>query len=434
MSDTKKIDDTVNSNSIQGEEKVIKIYHMLLPIQMLTTVAFFFYELFFINTYQKYYMFFFIILLFFYFYFYFIKKHLSKIKWFLLFQYFNTTLEISVVTLAILIFSLSINPDTVLIGPFIMIYILVIVATGFRQSLQISFYAAILAVVQHLLVFYYLIKQVKPDILAAIIDFGPQGTFQKTLYILLAGLISGLLANHTKKIINNVSKSTLEQYQLKNTFGQYVSNEVRDYVLRADFDGAGDLKYGVVLFSDLRNFTTIMESSQSKFMLSHLNEYFTEMVDIIQKNNGVVSKFVGDAILAVFGVFSYENNSISPDDFAVMAAIEMEERLEELNKIWLHDNKAHLKMGIGIDSGNLIVGNVGCEDRMEFTCIGEVVNSAMDIEDLTKRYNVKLLISGNVHSAIKDNVSFESKIIAHKEAVCDGKKLVSLYTVQTQNQ
>ncbi|HBD93654.1 MAG: hypothetical protein A2015_12945 [Spirochaetes bacterium GWF1_31_7] len=432
MNDAKKNDNTVNSNSVQGEEKVIKIYKMLLPIQMFITVAFFFYEFIFIHIYQKYYMFFFIVLLFFYFYFYFIKKYLSKIKWFLLFQYLNTTLEISVVTLAILIFSLSINPDTVLIGPFIMIYILVIVATGFRQSLQISFYAAILAVIQHLLIFYYLIKQVKPDILMAIIDFGPQGTFQKTLYILLAGLISGLLANHTKKIINNVSKSTLEQYQLKNTFGQYVSNEVRDYVLRADFDGAGDLKYGAVLFSDLRNFTTIMESSQSKFMLSHLNEYFTEMVDIIQMNNGVVSKFVGDAILAVFGVFSYEKDSISPEDFAVMAAIQMEERLEELNKIWLNDNKAHLKMGIGIDSGNLIVGNVGCEDRMEFTCIGEVVNSAMDIEDLTKRFNVKLLISDNVHSAIKDNISFESRIIAHKEAVCDGKKFVSLYTVEDQ--
>ena len=253
-------------------------------------------------------------------YYSFIFTRINRIENIYMLQFFHTTIEVSTISFLFYVLAKAINITAMLISPFPMVYILVISLTGFRQSQKISIYATFLSCVQFLFVHYFLISSVPEAHILAFIDLGFGGTMQKIIYFLLAGTVTAILARHTKKITFNLGDQVNAQAKLINTFGQYVSSEVRDYILKGQFDGTGVLKHGTVLFSDLRNFSSFVENTKASEMFAHLNEYFNEMVIVIGQNGGVVSRFVGDAILAVFGEFD-QNNEVNSEVLALEAAI-----------------------------------------------------------------------------------------------------------------
>ncbi len=128
-----------------------------------------------------------------------------------------------------------------------------------------------------------------------------------------------------------------------------------------------------VLFSDIRNFTTITETRPPDQLVQILNEYFTEMAGIIFENQGSLDKYIGDAIVAVFGSLIPLENSAR---HAVTAAIEMMKRLPALNERWMREYEFTMNIGIGINTGEVFLGNIGSPERMEFTVIGDTVNVA----------------------------------------------------------
>jgi adenylate cyclase len=271
---------------------------------------------------------------------------------------------------------------------------IIIVLTGFRYSTRLSIAAGILAAVQHLVIYLLLIQAVPANLRQELIDLGPSGIIQKSLYLILISVISAFITSYTRKNIIKIARGTLENQTIKDTFGKYVSREIRDSILESRIDLNGHEKYGAVLFSDIRNFTTLLEKYPSNQVLPQLNEYFSEMVAIIQKHRGIVNKFIGDAIMAVFGLFEEGGR---PEENAVRAGIEMQKRLEELNRIWHHKKKHLFHMGIGINSGKFSVGNIGSKDRMEFSCIGDTVNTASRLEALTKQYLKPVIISEHIY-------------------------------------
>jgi adenylate cyclase len=145
-----------------------------------------------------------------------------------------------------------------------------------------------------------------------------------------------------------------------------------------------------ILFSDIRDFTTISEKMDAHELVALLNEYFTEMVTIIIDEGGVVDKYIGDAIMAVFGA-----PVPGADDalHAVRAAVRMRAALETLNKRMEERGKPQFKTGIGIHTGTVVAGNIGSESRMEYTVIGDTVNLASRLEGKTKELGVGLVIS-----------------------------------------
>lgn len=179
-----------------------------------------------------------------------------------------------------------------------------------------------------------------------------------------------------------------------NTLGNYVSVKVRDFILKSDNKKlAVRMQYGVILICDLRNFTNMMEETDdTKSLIKQLNDYFSAMVSIISNKGGFISKFVGDAIIGVFGGFDEQDTSRS-EDTALETAVLMTKKLDELNAEWKKKNKKTFKMGIGLDSGNFIIGSIGSRNRMEFSCIGEVVSNAQEIESMTKLYNCNILMA-----------------------------------------
>jgi len=185
----------------------------------------------------------------------------------------------------------------------------------------------------------------------------------------------------------------------------------------------GEKRFATVLFADIRNFTEISENTDPNDLVTMLNYYFSEMTKVIFKNKGTIDKFIGDAIMAIFGVPVSDYN----DEYrAVQTAIQMQERLTSLNKILAEKNYKPLSIGIALHSGIVVAGNVGSSERMDYTVIGDTVNVTSRIEGLNKNYNTSILISDVINEKIKDRI--KTKFV--DETQLRGRsEQIKLYTV-----
>ncbi len=164
-----------------------------------------------------------------------------------------------------------------------------------------------------------------------------------------------------------------------------------------------------LLFSDLRGFTSLAERMNAADLVKHLNTYLEKMVQTVFDERGSIDKFIGDAIMAVWGRVR-DDRSIAALDAdahrAVSAALRMREALEDLNRQWAEEGLPALKIGIGVHQGSAVVGNIGSAARMEFTAIGDTVNTAARLESLSKQYGVDLLVSQSVEQRIRKEFHF----------------------------
>ncbi len=211
--------------------------------------------------------------------------------------------------------------------------------------------------------------------------------------------------------INEMAAGLKEKEFIKDTFGKAVDPKVRDHLLKGNISLGGEVKNVTVLFSDIRGFTSVSEKLSPEEIVGWLNRYFNRMSECVNRNGGFVNKFIGDAILAVFGApTELENHT----EKAVMAAMEMREALTELNNEFIIDNVPNIRIGIGIHSGPVIAGNIGSESRMEYTVIGDTVNTASRLEGLCKEFKKDLIISADVKNLLSEKlrVSISSPISA----------------------
>jgi adenylate cyclase len=161
-----------------------------------------------------------------------------------------------------------------------------------------------------------------------------------------------------------------------------------------------------LLFSDVRGFTSMSETAEPKALVSQLNEYLQSMVDIVFRHRGSIDKFIGDAVMAVWGRLRNEGSedALNQDALAgVGAAVDMREELVRLNQDWVSRGMEPLAFGIGVHQGDAIVGDIGSNERKEFTAIGDSVNSSARLESATKQYGVDLLISDAVRHRVSDH-------------------------------
>ena len=183
-----------------------------------------------------------------------------------------------------------------------------------------------------------------------------------------------------------------ELRRTRGTLDRYISPQLVQYVLEHidHINLAGEKRELTILFSDVRNFTTMTEGSDPMELIRTLNEYLAEMTDVIFKYDGITDKFIGDGILAYWGAFTPGKNHA---ELACRAALEMLERLRALNVRWRAEGRQELAIGIGINTGEVVFGNVGSGRKIEFTVIGDAVNLAARLESQTKDFGVKVMIS-----------------------------------------
>jgi adenylate cyclase len=200
---------------------------------------------------------------------------------------------------------------------------------------------------------------------------------------------------------NTMVDGLKERDKLRTTFGKYMTETVMQHLLAGKVQLGGESLKVTILFTDIRSFTTISEKMDPQQLVGLLNEYFTEMVGIVMNEGGVVDKYIGDAIMAVFGA-----PVPKPDDAtnAVRAAVRMRQALQRLNARLAERGQPTLRTGIGIHTGDVVAGNIGSERRMEYTVIGDAVNLASRLETNTKDLGVNLLISEDTWALTKDTI------------------------------
>ncbi len=200
---------------------------------------------------------------------------------------------------------------------------------------------------------------------------------------------------------NTMVDGLKERDKLKSTFGKYMTASVMEHLMNGKVALGGKTLQVTILFTDIRSFTTISENMDAQALVGLLNEYFTDMVGIVMEEEGVVDKYIGDAIMAVFGApVPKPNDAIN----AVRAAVRMRHALAKLNVRLGARGVAPLRTGIGIHTGEVVAGNIGSEARMEYTVIGDAVNLASRLESSTKELGVSILISEDTYELVKDKV------------------------------
>jgi len=232
------------------------------------------------------------------------------------------------------------------------------------------------------------------------------------------GIISNDEIGSVTEGFNRMVKGLKESESIKDSFGKYVSQEIRDEILEGRVSLDGEMKRVTLLFSDLRNFTPFVESTHPKQVITIMNQYFTQMTEAIKENRGLVLQYVGDEIEAVFGApVSYDDHT----DMAVEAALDMRRRLILLNQSLEKKGFSPFQHGIGIHTGAVLAGNIGSKDRISYALVGDAVNLASRIGGLTKKFSCDVILSQTTHDLLTGTFLTEQlssvKVKGKKEGV-----------------
>lgn len=208
--------------------------------------------------------------------------------------------------------------------------------------------------------------------------------------------------------INAMAKGLEERNRLKAGFSRYVSKYVLDKILTSDKSTKleGEKRKVTILFSDIRQFTTIAEQLLPEEVVKLLNEYFEKMITIIFAHNGTLDKFIGDGIMAEFGA---PLDDVEQEIHAIRAAVHMQLMVKKLSAKWKQQGLPDITIGIGLHTGYAIVGDIGSNIRMEYTAIGDTVNVASRLESTTKSLHHSVIISEETYKAVHSSTEFTFK-------------------------
>jgi adenylate cyclase len=210
-----------------------------------------------------------------------------------------------------------------------------------------------------------------------------------------------------------------EQERLRNVFRRYVSPQVAEEVLAGGVDfGEPAEREVVVLFADIRGYTTLTEGLPPRILVEQvLNRYFTAMTEAMYRHDGTIDKFMGDGIIGLFGV-----PIARPDDVqrSLFAAVEMQRAFAELRKAWRIELGREIGIGIGLSYGPAVVGNIGSEQRLDYTVIGDVVNTASRLNGLAEAGEI--VISHSLVDALEPGTTLPGTLHARGPVVLKGKQ------------
>jgi adenylate cyclase len=231
------------------------------------------------------------------------------------------------------------------------------------------------------------------------------------------------VAGRLATTLNDMVAGLQERDHVKEVFGRYIATQVSDKILKGQVNLGGEARDVSILFSDIRNFTGMSEEMTPEQVVSFLNDYFSEMVDAVFENGGVLDKFIGDGLMAVFGSLGDQ-----PDHprRAVLAALRMKALLAKINGVRSIAGKKPIAIGVGIHTDQVVVGNIGSRKRLEYTVVGDGVNTASRLQGLNKDFGTTILISETTYAAVQHE--FECRLMP--EAQLRGKtKELKFYEV-----
>lgn len=290
------------------------------------------------------------------------------------------------------------------------------------------FFLGILISISILGVFIFSISITNPiEKLASLIKVVAKGNFSVSARKLIRSKDEvGDLA----KAFDNMTEGLKERDKVKTLFSKFHGSSITEDLLNKQVGVGGSNKEVTIFFSDIRGFTSFSESRSPEEVVNMLNEYFAIMVRIIQQNHGIVDKFIGDAIMAVWGAPKTTKRDAQN---AVRACLEMRRALGELNQKRIAKGQPPILIGMGLHSGPAISGTIGSDERMEYTVIGDTVNMTSRIESSTKAFGTDLLISEATAQAVSDEYALEIAGSAEVKGKSEPLKLFKVIGFKSEN-
>ncbi len=254
-----------------------------------------------------------------------------------------------------------------------------------------------------LMVFYL------PMLMSALLSFGviflyvfiaifvfDTGVILNIVYVPLTAIVA-----YVSTIVYFYLSEKKSKKEVMGAFGKYVSKDVIKHIMENPerLKLGGEKREITVFFSDIRGFTTISEKLSPEQLVTLLNEYLTEMTNIILKHNGVVDKYMGDAIMAFWNA---PLDQPKHAERACMTCLDMEDRLKELQKKWTEEGVPPLEIGIGLNTGYAVVGNMGSFDRFDYTAMGDTINLGARLESINKQYGTRIIISKSTRKKVAE--------------------------------
>ncbi len=266
-----------------------------------------------------------------------------------------------------------------------MLYYIFIVGSVLRLDFGLSVLTGAVAAFGYMALVFW----VSPDAGAAAVQHVP-----RALIMLTAGIVAGLVAMRLRNKFQSAVREAASRERVTNIFGQHVSPAVVDRLLDSSADWLGERREVCVMFLDIRNFTANSRERPPEAVVEYLNAAFASMIEVVDRHSGFINKFLGDGFMAVFGAPLQDPAAAR---HAVAAARQI---LFDIDRRASADKAWPLQVGIGLHIGPCVVGNVGSPRRKEFTVIGDTVNLASRLEQLTKQFGKRLIVSAAIIAAL----------------------------------
>jgi adenylate cyclase len=308
-------------------------------------------------------------------------------------RFVNAFVETSIPTVMLFMAVSLMGPRDALGSPAFLLYFFFILLSILRLDVRLCLFTGLVAAVEHFIFMYVVIGTLEPEVQSSFWRT-PVFNISRSLILFVAGLVAALVTREIRRQVELSLRTVQDRDRAVRIFGQYVSPQIAEKLLHQPVDLGGELRNVCVMFLDIRNFSSYAAGERPEAVMAYLNTLFDFMIDVVNEHHGIVNKFLGDGFMAVFGAPIEDAERCA---HAVGASLEILERLDRLNAA----GKIHpTRVGIGLHMGEAVTGNVGSNDRKEYTIIGDVVNLASRLEQATKDFQARLLISEAVRRSL----------------------------------
>lgn len=305
-------------------------------------------------------------------------------------RFVNAFIETTLPSVVIFVLSHHMNPATVFGFWPPMLYFLFILLSTLRLDFWLSLWTGAVAAVQQILLALWLLP-------IELFASSPQNSLiyhlSRSVTLLAAGIVAGIVAGSLRRQFEKSVAAAAARDRVTNLFGQHVSPAVVDRLLATQSDPPSEMREVCVLFLDIRGFTAMTRVRPADETVALLNDFFARMVEVVDHHHGIINKFLGDGFLALFGAPLDDPKSAAN---ALAAGRAMLDAVDQWNR---ERPEKTLRVGIGIHIGKAVTGTVGSPQRKEYTVIGDTVNLAARLEQLTKETGARLLVSTSMHEA-----------------------------------
>ena len=314
------------------------------------------------------------------------------------FRYVNAAIEVSAITALLALAMEPLGPLSSLLGAAPWGYFPFLALTALNLNPRLSAFSGVIAAGGFGAVSLLALRSLEPLPGLALLT-SPHQYVVKSLFLLLSGLASAFVAKRLRQQLVESLRTARERDRAVSIFGQHVSPQVADRLLNQPVDLTGEERQVCVLFLDIRDFSRLAGERSPSEVMDYLNRLFGAMIQAVNDHRGIVNKFLGDGFMAVFGAPLDDARLCQNAVDCARALLRIAEELSASGNI------PPTRIGIGLHLGPAVTGNVGSEQRKEYTVIGDTVNLAARIEQATKSHQARLLVSEAVWSAIADETA-----------------------------